>query len=176
MTVKLLSSSGLSKEGKSVGLFMGSHNSQVVTAVTENNGIWGWAIDWNGQIVHLVFFPFFWFFFKHWQWSMTLLNFRDAGIRVFFPLVNIMHFKFYWEIILFFGREVLELQEAIRIKDAEGEAYIAEIEVKATYMLFNLVFMHFMLSRISIRLCTDNWSSIWRYAGSESASSPTGCW
>lgn len=57
-----------------------------------------------------------------------------------------MHFKFYWEIILFFGREVFELQEAIRIKDAEGEAYITEIEVKATYMLFNLVFINHTLT------------------------------
>jgi hypothetical protein len=63
----------------------------------------------------------------------------------------------------------MELKEAIKIKDAEGEAYILEIEVRLTLALdcaFSLIketynLYHNLLTWISIILWrTDNWSSI----------------
>ena len=62
-----------------------------------------------------------------------------------------------------FCRDVLELKEAIRIKEAEGDAYISEIEVSSFLVFLSAVFVC-----LCVRVClkandavtADNWSSI----------------
>lgn len=85
---------------------------------------------------------------------------------------------FYSDLFLLL-RDVLELQEAIRIKDAEAEAYISEIEVKFPVFLCAFLFSIFWLF-IYLNVCypisqTDNWSSIRRYADTEPTFASTGC-
>ena len=62
-----------------------------------------------------------------------------------------------------FCRDVLELKEAIRIKEAEGDAYISEIEVSSFLVFLSAVFF-FVCVRVCLKandaVTADNWSSI----------------
>lgn len=60
-----------------------------------------------------------------------------------------------------FARDVLKLKEAIRIKEAEGDAYISDIEVSSFFffLISSLCCVYACVEAYDI-VTADNWSSV----------------
>lgn len=71
------------------------------------------------------------------------------------------HLSSFMPCMICFGRDVRELKEAVRIKEAEGDAYISEIEVSSFLVFLSAVFVVvFVCLKANDAVTADNWSSI----------------